>query len=129
MFSLDEQLYSLKTKENFNFFFEIVKAFKGEDRNFLSSKKEALNAWNLDSLDEKQLQKAGKKAERISVLFLITFFIVAFFSAFNFKFYGFSILSTISAGLGMATCLSLSIIHSWQASVIKEEFISFVDYT
>lgn len=129
VFSLDEQLYSLKTKENFNFFFEIVKAFKGEDRSFLASKKDALNSWNLNDMDEKQLKKAGKKADRISILFLITFFIVAFFSAFNFKVYGFSMLSTISAALGMATCLSLSIIHSWQASVIKEDFTSFVDYT
>ena len=129
VFSLDEQLFSLKTKENFNFFFEIVKAFKGEDRNFLTTKKDALDSWNLSNLDEKGLEKAGKKAEKISILFLIAFFIVAFFSAFNFKFYGFSMLSTISAALGMATCLSLSIIHSWQASVIKEDFTSFVDYT
>ena len=46
VFSLDEQLYSLKTKENFNFFFEIVKAFKREDRNFLTSKKDALELVN-----------------------------------------------------------------------------------
>ena len=128
-FSLDTVASSLETKKNFKIFSEIVKASKNEDRKPVSNRAEALTNWNLDGLDEKDIEKEAKNAEKVSFLFLMTFFLVAIMAAYNFKCSGLSVLSTINAAIALSTCLSLTVVHSWQASVIKGEFTTFTEYT
>ena len=127
-FSIDMKASSFKMKENFNFFSKIVNDFRKVERHPVLSRSEALTAWKIDGEDEKAIETESKKAERASTLFLLSFIMIAIFTAINCKLSDFSLLSAINSGLALASCLSLTFVKSWQASVIKGEFYTFSDY-